>query len=70
MRILLLLSTLALAACETPYRQFISDNLPEQRDLQCDDLWQTCERAARQRTADLCESERQPDEAVWDLRGF
>jgi len=70
MRIWLLIATIALVGCETPYRACITDNLPEQRDVECDDLWQTCERAARQRTANLCESERKPDEEVWDLRGF
>ncbi len=56
MRIWLLIATIALVGCETPYRACITDNLPEQRDVKCDDLWQTCERAARQRTANLCES--------------
>jgi len=70
MRGWILLVAIGLAGCETPYRSCISDNLSAQRDVQCNDLWQTCERAARERTALLCEDQRQADEEPWDLRGF
>ena len=70
MRGWILLVAIGLAGCETPYRSCISDNLPVQRDVQCNDLWQTCERAARERTALLCEDQRKADEEPWDLRGF
>ena len=70
MRGWILLVAIGLAGRETPYRSCISDNLPAQRDVQCNDVRQTCERARENEQLCSVRISARPDEEPWDLRGF
>jgi hypothetical protein len=55
MRVFILIAAvLVLSACDRRYINCMEEALPKERTVVCHDLWQNCEKAARQRAERSC----------------